>query len=149
MNNVSRALKELHRQRELTLDALSRIDQAIAALSGLEALAPQPRHRAKRMISDEVVVMVPKPAPHPSPVAVATPEKRGRSSGFKLSEDHRQRLLEGRRKARDKKEDRREPIEPGSAAVEQWKAEGPPRLVKPKQPLQEFVVEREQVEAVS
>lgn len=120
---------------------MSQINRAIEALSGLEDVSPQAKARAKRVSLDDLVVMVPEPEVMPAPVATAGRKRI-------LSEDHKQKLLEGRRKARNKREQVREPVTPGAAAVEQWKAEGPPRLVKPEQPVRELVIEREEPEAV-
>jgi hypothetical protein len=108
MADFSATIRTLHAQRQELLDQVAAIDRAVAALSG----AGKP----SRSVGAAVPVAA---APAVTP---ARPRKRR-----VLSEDHKRKMVEGRRRSREAaRTGGAEPPSPGNGSVL-----GPPRLVKP------------------
>jgi hypothetical protein len=108
MADFGSTIRTLQEQRQQLLNQVAAIDRAIAALQGVDR-----PHRAQ---------------PAAMPVAAAPPAPAARPRKRRvLSEEHKQKMIEGRRRSREAA--RTGAVEPpagGNGSVL-----GPPRLVKP------------------
>jgi hypothetical protein len=108
MADFTTTIRKLQEQRRALVDQVAAIDRAIAALSGIDkgtggAPAPAPRHRQ------------------------AKPKARKRH--FVMSEEHKQKLLEGQRRAREARA-AAAPREPAAPANPPASVDLQPRLVR-------------------
>ena len=108
VDHLNDAIKLLLEHRKGLVEQLGAIDTAIAALGGPER---QPRP-----------VVTPPPAP-------AGPRRRKRV--FALTEEHKRKLVEGRKRARQAREAKQTASQESAPLISAWKADGPPRLVRP------------------
>lgn len=110
--DFSETIRALERQRRELLEQVAAIDRAIAALSG----ADKPYRRPG---------MAPVATPAPPPARRAVKKRR-----FALSEEHKRKLVEGRKRAREARALSAEASDAGAPADSAWSGDGPPRLVK-------------------
>ena len=119
MVDRDRTVRRLHAKREQLLDQLDTVDRALAALTGSGVTAPATQKLETKEAAEEAT----------SPV-VPTRVKPPRV----LSDEHRQALIEGRRKARHSKDvaagRAREIRDPSLGLALTSTARQPPRLVK-------------------
>jgi hypothetical protein len=112
MTDFSATIRTLEQQRRDLLEQVAAIDRAIAALNGSD----KPHRKLPVVAAGEPVAAPRRP----------TAKKRR----FALSEEHKRKLVEGRRRAR---EARLAPVpasDAGAAAAGGWTGDGLPRLVK-------------------
>jgi hypothetical protein len=112
MADFSATIRTLEEQRRELLDQVAAIDRAIAALNGSDK-----SHRK------------------PPPVTVVEPAAPTRRPAvkkrrFALSEEHKRKLVEGRKRAREARLVPAPASEAGGAPVAGWTGDGLPRLVK-------------------
>jgi len=119
MVDLDRTARMLHAKREELLDQLDAIDRALATLTGAGVTVANARERHTEAAAEEAT----------SPV-VPTRVKPPRV----LSDEHRQALIEGGRKARHSRDAAagraREMLDPSPGLALASKATGLPRLVK-------------------
>lgn len=124
MADFSETIKTLEQQRQQMLDQVAAIDRAIAALRGIDRPG-----RAMSAATTAAATAAPAAAA-PAARAAAKPKRKRQ---FKLSEEHKRKLLEGQRRAREARlagNGRANNNAP--AAVPSAPASEPlPRLVKP------------------
>jgi hypothetical protein len=116
MADFSATIKTLQQQRHELLDQVAAIDRAIAALNGADKPNRTPG------LTDK-----------PTPARAAAPSRpAGRKRrGFTLSEEHKRKLVEGRKRAREARTAPQVAVEEPVPAIAGWTGEGSPRLVKP------------------
>ncbi|MEX1128055.1 MAG: hypothetical protein WD227_06205 [Vicinamibacterales bacterium] len=112
MADFSATIRTLEQQRKELLDQVAAIDRAIAALNGSD-----------------------KPYRKPSPVTIVEPAVAMRRPAvkkrrFALSEEHKRKLVEGRKRAREARLVPAPAAEATAAPVAAWTGDGLPRLVK-------------------
>jgi len=113
MADLNATIRLLEQQRDELLDQVNAIIRAIAALKGTDGSTRRP------------IALADSPA-------AATPRaaKVRRKRQFTLTEEHKQKLLAGQRRAREARERATQaPAEPLKPAA--WSGHGAPRLTKP------------------
>jgi hypothetical protein len=113
IRTLERQRDELLAQRDDLFRQLDAINRAISALTGSDKgvrVGPVPRVEAAS------------PAPPPKPIR----KKRQ----FTLSEEHKRKLLEGQRRAREARGAATQASDAGAPIIAAWHGDGPPRLVK-------------------
>lgn len=112
MADFSATIRTLQQQRHELLEQVAAIDRAIAALSGTDK-----PYRTAAPVRPATV----EPPPRRSPARKRT---------FVLTEEHKRKLVEGRKKAREARGASVAPVE-AMPVIAGWSGDGPPRLVKP------------------
>jgi hypothetical protein len=112
MADFSETIRTLEQQRRELLEQVAAIDRAIAALSGADKPYPRPG-------------VAPVRTPAQAPAKRAVKKRR-----FALSDEHKRKLFEGRKRAREARATRAEASDAGVPVVGGWSGDGPPRLVK-------------------
>jgi hypothetical protein len=108
-------IRTLEQQRSELLDQVAAIDRAIAALTGADKPGRRPAAPPPRLET-------------PVPATPAAPARKKRQ--FRLSEEHKQKLLEGQRRARESRNLVAAASDEGAPVIAGWKGDGPARLVK-------------------
>jgi hypothetical protein len=112
MADFSATIRTLEQQRRDLLEQVAAIDRAIAALNGSDK-----PHRKLPVVAAG--------APAAAPRRPAAKKRR-----FALSEEHKRKLVEGRKRAREARLVPAPAAEASSAPVAAWTGDGLPRLVK-------------------
>ena len=114
MADLTDTIKLLERQRDELLDQVNAIIRAIAALKGTDGSA----RRVEMPYAGQAVLTAPR-----------APEKARKKRHFVLSEEHKKKLLEGQRRARETRA-AATANDTGAAPPAGWAGDGAPRLVK-------------------
>ena len=112
MANLSGTIRTLEEQRDELLGQVDAINRAIAALRGTDRTG---RSRQAARVERP-------PAPAPKPMA--------RKRHFALSEEHKRKLVEGRKRAKEARAAVSHASDTSAAAIAGWKGDEAPRLVK-------------------
>lgn len=112
MADFAATIRTLEQQRQQLLEQLSAVDRAIAALKGTD--------RPGRWMPPDRV----------EPPPAQTGKRARKKREFKLSDEHKQKLLEGQRRAREARRAGGTASDAGVPAIMGWKGDAPPRLVK-------------------
>jgi hypothetical protein len=117
MADLNTTIRMLEQQKDELLEQVNALIRAIAALKGTDRGARLPPPAAEPRV--------------PASARAAARPKRKRH--FVLSEEHKQKLLEGQRRSRERRQGA--PANGAApAAAAEWSASSAPRLVKPEQP---------------
>jgi hypothetical protein len=140
MIDLNASIKALEAAREQLLNQIGAVERAITILRG------ETHIEGTRDAEPQAQASESSPNSFQSQPTVPT-QRKGRMPGFKLSEAHKRALIEGRRKKRqgmsDDKPVAHAPLPP-IPAVAAWKADTPPRLVRPEpEPVRELTVVRD------
>jgi hypothetical protein len=112
MANLIAAVRLLEEHRNDLVNQLDAVETAIAALKGAE-------RTEGRLTSPSV------------PTLAAPAKSRRPKRHFVLTDEHKQKLVEGRRRAREARAGADSASDASAPLVAHWSADGPPRLVKP------------------
>jgi ABC-type hemin transport system substrate-binding protein len=115
MADLTDTIKLLERQRDELLDQVNAIIRAIAALKGTDGSA--------RRLEAPYARQAPLAAPR-------APEKARKKRHFVLSEEHKKKLLEGQRRARETRMAAATANDTGAVPPAGWAGDGAPRLVR-------------------
>jgi hypothetical protein len=138
MIDLNESIAALATAREQLLKQVEAVERAISILRGETSVEDVPQ-LDKQTAAPEFAANSPQ-----SQQAAPSIQGKGRRPGFKLSEEHKRALMEGRRRKRQGESTTAEPIQTPVSAVAAWKADSPPRLVRPEpDPVRELTIVRD------